>query len=73
MIVNSTAAGIDLVGAPATRDSAGRPRRRRNNGTIDRRQLDRRLDAAGTALQNGVAVTIGDAQETVIGGDKPTG
>ena len=72
MIVKSSGAGIDLVGTPANGDApAGGSAGDANDGTTIAGNWIGVRDATGTAdpaLPNGVAVKIGDAQETLIGG-----
>ncbi len=69
MIVNTTGAGIDLVGTPANGDApAGGNAGDANDGTTIAGNWIGVRDATGTALPNGLAVKIGDAQETLIGG-----
>ena len=65
-------AGIDLVGTPSSSGDADAPAGGDAGQALDGTTIAGNWigvrDAAGTALPNAVAIKIGDAQETLIGG-----
>lgn len=70
-IVNSTVTGIDLVGTGATEAPAGLPDGFFSDGTAISGNWIGVYTAAGVTGANQQAVTIGDAQDTTIGGSNP--